>query len=116
MRFIVDECTGPAVAKWLSENGNNVFSVYDEDRGLSDINILHKANHENRIVITNDKDFGELVYKLGLPHKGAILLRLDDETAKSKIACLEILLTGFPEQLENSFVVVTEKSIRIIKQ
>lgn len=116
MRFIVDESTGPTVAGWLTEKGNDVFSVYDQDRGSDDIKILKRAYAENRIVITNDKGFGELAYKLGLPHKGVILLRLDDERAKAKIACLENLLNSYSDKLKNNFVVVTEKSIRIIKQ
>ena len=34
MRFLVDECTGPAVAEWLRKQNHEVFSVYDEARGL----------------------------------------------------------------------------------
>jgi len=40
MRFLIDECTGPKVAKWLSEKGYDVFSVYDEARGMDDDSIL----------------------------------------------------------------------------
>ncbi len=36
MRFLVDECTGPKVAQWLRDQGHEVFSVYDEARGLDD--------------------------------------------------------------------------------
>lgn len=115
MRFIVDECTGPYVARWLSKKGNNVLSVYDEVRGTDDTAILQIANKENRVIITNDKDFGELVYKRGLNHKGVVLLRLEDETVKNKIACLEILLNNYSEKLKDNFIVVTEKSIRIIE-
>ena len=43
MRFIVDECTGPEVAKWLSQNGYEVFSVFDEARGADDDSIIQKA-------------------------------------------------------------------------
>ena len=58
MRFLVDECTGPAVAEWLRREGHKVFSVYDEARGLDDETIIQKAFTENWILITNDKDFG----------------------------------------------------------
>jgi predicted nuclease of predicted toxin-antitoxin system len=46
MRFLVDECTGPAVARWLREQGYEVFSVYEDHRGLSDEAILEKAYRE----------------------------------------------------------------------
>ena len=44
MRFLVDECTGPAVAKWLQRSHHDVFSVYDKARGLDDESIIEKAN------------------------------------------------------------------------
>lgn len=43
MRFIVDECTGPAVAHWLRQEGHEVFSVYEEARGMDDDEIIQKA-------------------------------------------------------------------------
>ena len=67
MRFLVDECTGRTVAEWLKDNGHEVFSVYDESRGLDDESIINKANLENYIVITNDKDFGEFVFRKNIP-------------------------------------------------
>jgi predicted nuclease of predicted toxin-antitoxin system len=55
MRFIVDECTGPAVAQWLREHDHDVFSVYDEARGMDDLDVVKKASGENRILIANDR-------------------------------------------------------------
>lgn len=61
MRFLVDECTGPKVAEWLGGEGHTVVSIYDEARGISDDDVLAKAHNENFILITNDKDFGEMI-------------------------------------------------------
>ncbi len=69
MRFLVDECTGPAVAKWLRQQGYEVFSVYEQARGIDDDDFFEKVNAENRILITNDKDFGEKIYRDNKPHK-----------------------------------------------
>ena len=60
MRFLVDECTGPAVARWLRGLKHDVFSIYEENSGLDDNGVLQKAVTDNRILITNDKDFGEM--------------------------------------------------------
>ena len=49
MRFLVDECTGPTVARWLRNQGHDVSSVYEENQGLNDGSILKKANTEKRI-------------------------------------------------------------------
>lgn len=87
MKFIVDENAGPSVAKWLIANGYDAFSVYEEAPGISDEEILKKAFEEGCIVITSDKDFGELVFRDNLPHKGIILMRLVNESVPNKIWC-----------------------------
>ncbi|CAN5819172.1 hypothetical protein BH24ACI1_BH24ACI1_13640 [soil metagenome] len=67
MRFLVDECTGPKVAEWLRAQNHEVFSVFDEMRGADDEQIIQKAFAENWLLITNDKDFGEKVYRNDAP-------------------------------------------------
>ena len=113
MRFLVDECTGPAVAQWLVRQHHDVFSVFDEIRGADDREIIRIANEQNRILITNDKDFGELVFREKKPHKGVILLRLEDERAANKIDVLEHLLEKYENSLSGHFSVVTETTVRI---
>lgn len=115
MRFLVDECTGPAVARWLRANKHEVFSVYEEARGMEDDEIIAKAFAEDWILITNDKDFGDKVYRERRPHKGVVLLRLEDERAAHKIAVLQRLLEGYAGQLANQFVVVTERQARFAR-
>jgi predicted nuclease of predicted toxin-antitoxin system len=112
MRFLVDECTGPAVAQWLRERSFEVFSVYDESRGADDDRILAKAHDEDWILITNDKDFGEMVYRERKPHRGVIFLRLQDERAGSKIAAIQKLLASYADRLPDAFVVVTDTHVR----
>ena len=116
MRFLVDECTGSKVAHWLGEEGHEVFSVFDEARGLSDKQILEKAVAEDWLLVTNDKDFGEKIFREKIPHKGIILIRLDDERAEIKIKVLQRLLSTFGGSLKNQFIVVTEKSVRVARQ
>ena len=112
MRFLVDECTGPAVTEWLSKQGHEVFSVYDEARGSVDDVIIKKAFKENWILITNDKDFGEKIYRERRPHRGIILLRLEDERTVVKIKVLSRLLQNYAGKISNRFVVVTETKVR----
>jgi predicted nuclease of predicted toxin-antitoxin system len=115
MRFLVDECTGPAVAHWLRAQKHEVFSVYEEARGMEDDEVITKAFAENWILITNDKDFGEKIYRERRPHKGVVLLRLEDERAVNKIAILQRLLEGYAERLTDQFVVVTERQVRFAR-
>jgi len=51
MRFLVDECTGPAVAHWLRAQNHEVFSVYEEARGMEDDEVIAKAFAGNWILI-----------------------------------------------------------------
>lgn len=112
MRFIVDECTGPAVAKWLRGKDHEVFSVFDEAQGIEDDNVLSKAFDENWILITNDKDFGEMIFRERRQHHGVIFLRLDDERTMNKIEVLRQLLENYSEKIPNSFVTATETKVR----
>ena len=113
MRFLIDECTGPEVAKWLKSQKYEVFSIYNEARGIDDEEILGKAFNENWILITNDKDFGEKVFRENYPHRGVILLRLNDETHTNKINVIGKLLREFRDRLIDNFIVVTDKHVRI---
>jgi predicted nuclease of predicted toxin-antitoxin system len=113
MRFLVDECTGPAVARWLKDNGHVVVSVYDECRGWNDTMILGKAYKEDYILITNDKGFGTLIFQQKIPHHGVILLRLDDELPANKIDVIKRVFLLHGDLLHNRFTVASEKTIRI---
>lgn len=115
MRFLVDECTGPGVARWLRDQQHDVFSVFDEARGMDDDRIIQKVFAEYWILITNDKDFGEKVYREGHPHHGVVFLRLSDERATNKIDVLSRLLKTYAAKLPNNFVVVTETRVRFAK-
>jgi len=113
MRFLVDECTGSKVAKWLRDANYEVFSVFDEARGMTDNEVLTKASDENWILITNDKDFGEMIFRERRTHHGIIFLRLDDERAANKIQVLEKLLENYSAKLPEQFVIVTETKVRV---
>ena len=112
MRFLLDECTGPAVARWLRDQQHDVSSVYEEARGIDDDDVIRIACSEHRILITNDKDFGEKIYREQKPHRGVILLRLADERSAVKIEVLQKLLSTYSERIPGQFVVVTETKVR----
>lgn len=115
MKFLTDENIGLAVIEPLRNLGFDVQSVLETETGISDIKVLFLANKGNRILITSDKDFGELVYVQKLIHKGVILLRLRDESSANKFKILKILIEKHKRELEKSFTVVTDTRIRIVK-
>ena len=97
---------------WLRDEGHEVFSVFDEAGGLPDDELLAKALTENWILVTNDKDFGEMVFRERRRHHGIIFLRLDDERSPNKIKVLQHLLANYADRLPGEFVTVTETRVR----
>jgi predicted nuclease of predicted toxin-antitoxin system len=114
MRFIVDECTGSNVAEFLKQDGHEVISVFDDLRGVTDDFLLEKCFAENYILITSDKDFGEMVFRLNQNHKGIILIRCTPNNFQTRIIVLSKLLKNYMPNIENNFVVVTNTKVRII--
>ncbi|MEZ4825738.1 MAG: DUF5615 family PIN-like protein [Bacteroidia bacterium] len=112
----MDECTGPGVAQWLSAQGFDVFSIFDNSPGIPDRQILEKAFTEKWVIITNDKDFGDLIFRDAMEHSGVIFLRLENERSVNKILALKNVLDQFSDQIENQFIVATETTIRITQK
>lgn len=115
MRFLVDECVGPTVALWLKNQNNEVFSVFEDWRGASDYEIIDKFHNEKYILITSDKDFGEMVFKSQKLHNGIMLLRCEPNSFTKRIEVLKKLIENFPDKLVHNFVVVTNDKVRIIE-
>jgi predicted nuclease of predicted toxin-antitoxin system len=115
MRFLVDECTGPAVAHWLEKQGHDVFSVYDQARGIDDDRVIEIARFEERILITNDRGFGEKVFRERRLHHGVVFLRLANERSTNKIRVLNRFLNQYGEKIAGRFIVVTETRVRSAK-
>ena len=116
MKFIIDECIGPTVAQWLKQCGYDVISVYEKFPGAGDNQVLDKAFAEKRILITSDKDFGEIIFRNKRQHFGVILLRLLDERPIKKISVIEKILATCPNELSHeNFIVATETAIKISK-
>ena len=113
LRFLIDESTGRSVAEELRRLGADVIFVPDVIPQAADATILKLAARERRIVVTNDKDFGELVFRSGRDHAGVLLLRLDDESAGNRVRMIAEIFTRHQHQLAGAFTVATEQTIRI---
>ena len=113
LRFVVDESPGRAVADLLESLGHDVVNICSACPSADDADILSLALNDQRIVITNDKDFGELVFRSGKGHAGVLLFRLEDETATNRVKMAGIAVERYGSQLTGCFTVVTERTIRI---
>ena len=113
IKFLVDENVDFPVVQFLRNEGFDVASVAEDYPSIDDARILKRAYEEKKIVVTNDKDFGNLVFELNLKAKGIILFRLEDQSSRAKIGALKMVLHAHREKLLDHFIVVTEGKIRI---
>ncbi|MEX2246214.1 MAG: DUF5615 family PIN-like protein [Dehalococcoidia bacterium] len=113
MRFLLDENVDAGLVDWLETRAHDVTAVArDYPQALDERDILAIAYRERRVLVTNDHDFGELIFRRKLPHAGVILFRLDLEALAIKTGLLEGLFARFGEHLSHFFV-VTEARIRV---
>src|SRR3989344_1909958 len=97
----------------LLEKKYDIKFVSEIMPGAEDIEILKYAEKEKRVLITNDKDFGELIFRLKMPSSGVILLRLKKNIPINRIKYTINLIENFSDKLKNNFVVVKEGQVRI---
>lgn len=86
------------MAEWLRDNGHDVLEAQILGQDPGDRALLERAASENRILITIDKDFGELIYRYSVSHAG--LIRLPDVRMSQRIEIVEKLINHYPQALE----------------
>jgi predicted nuclease of predicted toxin-antitoxin system len=109
MKFLLDENIGKIVAEFLQQLHHEASRVRKISPGIADPQVLDLSINKDAILITSDKDFGELIFKEGQYHSGVIFLRLETDTSINKIAALKWLLLKY-QNIERSFIVVKEKN------
>jgi len=112
LRFLADECCDTGLVASLREDGHDVSYVLEGKAGLSDDEVLLEAYNEGRILLTEDKDFGELVYRLKKPSRGIILIRIDVKQRHMKWLRLKKLMENYEERLPGHFVVIDTQKFR----
>lgn len=94
------------------DNGYDVKWIPDYDCEIFDEKLLDMANAEKRILITNDKDFGEIVFLQRKLSTGIILFRVRGKKADDKVRLVKTLLQKYSNKLLKHFVVITKDKIR----
>ncbi len=115
MKFLVDVGVGRAVEQLLRDSGHDVRAVRDIDPHAKDSEILRIAVAESLMVVTMDKDFGELVYHSGLSHAGVLILRLEDATGAEKTDAVRRIVQMYGNDMVGKFCVYQDGRLRIRK-
>ena len=112
MRFLADESCDFRVVRVLRDAGHDVAAVIDIASGAEDSSVLDIAAREQRIFLTEDRDFGQLVYAAATPASGVILLRFPSSARAGLPAAVLNLVANHGEKLRERFVVVQPGRVR----
>lgn len=113
MRLLADENVHAALVSWLRASGHDVVYAAEALSGQSDDAILEQARTDDRVIVTDDKDFGELVVHRRRAIPGVLLLRQADADIESRRQRLEAAWPDLEPVLRGHFVVVSDTRIRV---
>ena len=112
MKFLVDRCAGRRLAEWLRAAGHDVVESREMGADPGDEALLTLAVRERRVLVTMDKDFGDLVFARGAEHAGVI--RLPDVPVARRILLISQVLADISgSDLERSIVTIGNNRIRV---
>lgn len=111
--FLVDEGCDAIIVRTLRKLGHDVVFVAEVSPGKTDPEILAWGLAERRVIVTEDRDFGELVFRDRLVTSGVVLVRIGDEDREKKVTQIEILVNNHLADLPNAMTTVMVEHIRI---
>jgi predicted nuclease of predicted toxin-antitoxin system len=113
MNLLADEsCAGPVI-RALREAGHDVIAIAEVAKGSTDEHVLELALNEKRVLITEDRDFGELVSARGRPSAGVILVRFHGRSHHAKRATVVEAVAKLSSRVRDAFTVVEPGRVRI---
>jgi predicted nuclease of predicted toxin-antitoxin system len=115
MRFLADESCDFAAVHALRAAGHDVIAVAEVARGAEDSAVIELSQNESRILLTEDKDFGQLVFAAAHQTAGIVLLRWPVTARSSLGSTLVELVAKHGDSLPGSFAVVEPGRVRISK-
>jgi len=116
LRFLADESCDFAVVRALRAEGHDVLAVSEVTQRSDDRELIEQARREERILLTEDKDFGWLVYVSHIDSAGVILIRFPGNARQALIQSVRQVVEDQGEHLFNAFVVVQPGHIRISRK
>lgn len=112
MKLLLDSCVFSGVTDELKAAGHEVEWVGDWPKDPGDREILERAYNEARILITLDKDFGELAVRQSLPHRG--ILRLVNCSSKEQASlCLKVIASHQKKLEQGAIITADPRRIRV---
>ena len=112
MELLLDSCVWGLAAAELRERGHDVVWAGDWEKDPGDLEILARAHRERRVLVTQDKDFGELSVVRNEPHSG--IIRLVGFSAREQgRACQEVLVRYGDELRRGALITADPARVRV---
>lgn len=111
--YVADESVAAQIIDGLRATGRSVFSISEKIASISDPEVLRVAVCSGTILLTEDKDFGELVYAGEAAHNGIVLIRLDGFKGFEKAARVIMAINAYEDQFPDAFSVIDHSKVRI---
>jgi len=113
VRLLVDEGVDARVVTRLRADGHDVTHIAELSPGIGDDAVLAMANTEDRLLLTADKDFGELVFRLRRATVGVLLIRLPGQPSHARAETVSQAVAAYGEQIRSGFAVLSAGTLRI---
>lgn len=113
MTFVADECVLGAIIDRLRADGHTVHAIRETSGGAADPDVLATALSLQAVLLTQDKDFGELVFRLQMDHGGIVLIRLNGMTFAERADLVANVITNHESELPKAFTVISPGGVRI---
>lgn len=113
MRLVADEGVDGQIVKRLRADGHDVLYIAEFDSGMTDDEVLERANGLGALLLTTDKDFGELIFRLRRIHAGVVLIRLEGLAGGQKATAVSDAFVKHSPGLANAFTVISPGFVRI---
>lgn len=110
-----ESCAGPVI-RALRTAGHEVIAIAEIAKGASDEAIMERAFSEGRVLISEDADFGELLYARGRPSAGVIFVKFDSRARRAKPGAVVEAVAKLGERLRNGFAVIEPGRVRVAKR
>ena len=116
MKFLADESLDRQIVDRLRREGHAVKYVAELEPGISDDIVLKIANEEESLLLTADKDFGELVFRQRRLSSGIVLIRLAGLSPDKKAEVVASAIKKHAPEMPKTFSVIMPGNIRIRRQ
>lgn len=115
MKVVADESVDKQIVDRLRSDGHEIVFISELEPGINDDLVLQRSRDLGALLLTADKDFGELVFRQHLLHSGVMLIRLAGLKPEAKAELVAAVFKDLGDGLSHQFAVLSRRALRLRK-